>query len=274
MTEEAAPTFAVTAAPVAKNPKSDLRKAAAIGGDFSAWSVDAGVPKVTATATSTWVSANVTLPSAVKRNVEQPVLALTRSAIALNRRMVPHPGAPTGTIKINVIGGAPMSSFTLINATSTSEQIAATTDAVKVGNATITLPAKGLPTVTQTITFTAPADTPQTATVTLVPTLLPSATASAYVVDSAQSSGEECTVPISAEGNSTVTVECGSNHVEVSISVGASVSVDVADSKKEQKRNVAYFEAPISYSKEAMLSDDWEDCIVGVDEGCLAIPDW
>lgn len=249
------------------NPKADLRKAASIGGDYSQWAEDAGVPSATATATSTWVSANVTLPSAVKRDA--------RPTLALERRMVPHPGAPTGTIKINVIGGAQMSSFTLINATSTSEKIAPTTEAVKIGDSNITLPAKdALPTVTQTITFTAPSNTTQTATVTLVPTLLPSATASAYVVEDADNT-TECTVPISAGSNGTVTMECGSSHVEVSVSVNASVTVDVNGSEKQEvKRNIAYFEAPISYSKETMLSEDWEDCIVGVDEGCLALPEY
>ena len=165
-----------------------------------------------------------------------------------------------------------MSTFTLINATSTSEKLAPTTEHVKVGDSNITLPVKELPTVTQTITFTAPSDTTQTATVTLVPTLLPSATASAYVAEG-NDAASDCTVPISAASNGTVTVECGDSRVEVSVNVNTSVSVEI-DSKEEVKRNIAFFEAPVSYSKETMLSEDWEDCIIGVDADCIAIPDY
>lgn len=44
---------------------------------------------------------------------------------------------------------------------------------------------------------------------------------------------------------------------------------------KTKRQVVAFFEAPQSqksYTREEMLSEDWEDCIVGVDAGCMELP--
>ena len=46
----------------------------------------------------------------------------------------------------------------------------------------------------------------------------------------------------------------------------------------DAKRNViAFFEVPEKkhdYSRVVMLSDDWEDCTVGLDEGCFEVPEF
>ena len=271
-----AATFLPTVIPAPlnnNNPKAFLRqrdsdavKAAAIGHEFSLWQQAAGAA---ATPTSsTWVAAaNVVLPSAV---APTPTLALLR------KRMVPHPGAPTGTIKINVVGGEQKSAFTLINATRTdsaTEKVAETSKVVKI------IQNNTLPTVTRTLTFTAPEFSSHTATVTLVPTLLPNATDAAYVPVSPPADGADCSLPLNAttSGNSTVTLQCGKNTVEINVDVDVDVAIDASSVTKTKRNVIAFFEAPEKkhdYSRDVMLSDDWEDCTVGLDEGCFEVPEF
>lgn len=275
-----------------------------------------------------WVDAsNVTLPSAthIPEGVSKRDM-IYQPQQHLAKRAVPHPGEPSPSIKINVIGGATMDMFTLLNETgkatptpsatgsssSATGKVAATTNKVNiVNNGTY---AFELPTVTETMTFTAPRGKEHTATVTLVPTLAPGAGEPSYVpffnttTSSTNNNGTtaECTLPsdvASASNGTTVTAICetvGKNgqKINVNIKVDASVAVDVdtdseSTSTKQKRGFVAFFQAPAaeehentlvarevveaieerSFSREEMMSEAWEDCEVGVDEGCLAIPE-
>lgn len=257
-------------APLVRNPKVDAAapasKSGSVGGDFYAWASAAGIPVPTATAatavSSPFVPAgNVTLPSA-------------SSGSNLQRRVAPHPGEPlSNTAKINVIGATGTGlGFTLINATATasstsesssSTKLAVTTNKVNIINDT-TSTERDLPTVTKTLTFTVSPTVVETATVTLVPTVLPGA-----------AEGKESYVPLV---NSTATGKTNVN-VNVTVSVdhetGSSSSASTGGNATKAKRQVvAFFEAPKKkYTREEMLSDEWEDCIVGVDAGCIEVPE-
>jgi len=45
-----------------------------------------------------------------------------------------------------------------------------------------------------------------------------------------------------------------------------------SETKKSKRQVVAFFQAPKHYTREEMLSDLWEDCVVGQDAGCLELP--
>ncbi|CAD6580479.1 MAG: hypothetical protein CYPHOPRED_001227 [Cyphobasidiales sp. Tagirdzhanova-0007] len=247
----AIPTFAPVNAAFVRNPKFDIAASSTtLGGEFAQWASAAGVRTAFASATSTPTSfsapfvsaANVTLPTAAaaKRDlnkVENPKQHL------INKRVVAHPGEPSSaTVQIDVIGGSTMQGFTLLNATnaptSTDSYVAATSTAAV--NVIFNISsADALPTVTKTLVFTiSPSAAVETATVTLVPTLLPGKTNASYV-------------PLD---NSTIE----------------------AESRQEKRNNIAFFQVPAlaeTTSKIEMMSEDWEDCIIGVDAGCLEVPE-
>lgn len=195
--------------------------------------------------------------------------------------------------------------------TRATEKVATTTAKVNIiGNITDALPTtspsisssssstrKSLPTVTQTLTFTPLPSNVETVTVILVPTHKPSSTEEVYVP--IEDVANECSSPVNASivdgasitGTTTTATLCGSTKdgVKVTVHLNSQVSVDVdgdsndsTPSTKKVRRNAGlqnFFELPASSSKfsssisrDEMMSEDWEDCVVGVDEDCLEIP--
>lgn len=339
--------------------EDDEAKAANIGGGYSMFSANNGVPSSSSTAaaqpssSSSWVSAsNVTLPSGLskrelvqaassntqKQQLKKRVVAHPGAPSAtvkldvidnqhLKKRVGPHPGAPSATIKVNVIGGDVLQNFTIIQtktATSTSIKPAQTSINVNiVHNGTGTTiggdEEEDEDATLLTFTFTLPIDALITGdeTVTLVPTgndsYIP------YVngkeADSESNLKATCTVPVDddvliavARGQTFYSACTSSNattkRVRVKVDVNsASTSTTSTKDEKAKRQMVAFFEAPSvstssetteedrlekrqmvaffqspseeakSFTRNEMLSDLWEDCLVGIDENCLEVPE-
>jgi hypothetical protein len=331
---------------------ADAAKAANIGGGYSMFSANNGVPPSSSAPasepTSSWVSAsNVTLPSGLsKRELVQAAASntqkqqLKKRVVAhpgapsatikvnvieeqrLNKRVGPHPGAPSASIKVNVVGGDVLQNFTIIQtktATSTSIKPAQTGINVNIvhnGTGTVIGDEEEEDDATLlTFTFTLPIDALTTGdeSVTLAPTgndsYIP------YVngkeVDSKSNLKATCTIPvdddvlIAVARGQTFYAACTSSgavtkRVKVKVDVGSastsdekvkrqmiaffeapsassSTSETIEEDRLEKRQIVAFFQSPSeeakSLTRNEMLSDLWEDCLVGIDENCLEVPE-
>lgn len=264
---------------------------------------------------SNWVAAsNIVLPSAAAApGINKREMAMKRSAFAteqqLAKRVVPHPGEPSPTIKINVIGGDVMQNFTIISsvptksgtATSTTTKVAQTSRAVNVvhngtdilGNST----AGGSDHATTiTFTFTVPASAIATSdeTVTLVPagddSYVPYINGKRVETDSTTAKAT-CTIPVDddiltavAHGKdfSASCVTSSGNARKITVNVDVKLAGDHTDVARLKRDIVAFFQSPSKestisskthYTRDEMLSDLWEDCIVGQDPECLELPE-
>ncbi|KAK9899516.1 hypothetical protein P389DRAFT_176512 [Cystobasidium minutum MCA 4210] len=318
-------------------------KAASIGGGYSMFAANNGVAPSSsidaAQATpsaSSWVSAtNVTLPSGLsKRELVSNQQASKPQQQLLKKRVVPHPGAPSATIKINVIGGDVLQNFTIIETSkaSSTKTLTSVKPAQTAINVNIVHNGTGssVPDADSTLltfTFTLPLAAISTGNETV--TLKPAGNDSyiPYVngkeVDTEESDNHNkatCTIPVDddvlvavARGQ-TFYAACTSSDA---VSKRIRVKVDVSSTKdkrqmiahfqapssttseKAKRQMVAFFEAPsssmatnqeesnpifqstasaeeaeaVQYTREYMMSDLWEDCIIGIDEGCLEIPE-
>jgi hypothetical protein len=304
-----------------------------------------GVPSpsatpVVASSSSSWVSAsNVTLPS----NIAKRELVDSSSKQQLKKRIVPHPGEPSATIKVNVVGGDSYQNFTIIS-TSTPSKSATKSTSIKpaqtginvniVHNGTGSAVEDNDEEEETLLTFTFPLDilaASSNKTITLVPagndSYIP------YINNKKVNSTSDghkatCTVPIDdevlmavAKGqtfySSCVTVDAVATKIKVKVDVSFT-SED--DSDKTKRQSIAYFQSPAfkdeklnkrqmvaffkapdngpevlppsssqaqtqaqeesrivqtasSFTREEMMSDLWEDCMVGIDEGCIELPD-
>ena len=342
---------------------ANAAKAASLGGGYSMFAAANGVPSPSASSSSSssssWVSAsNVTLPSNIGVAKRSSVSPEETSKQHLKKRVVPHPGEPSATIKVNVVGGDTYQNFTIIasetgkssassSKTSTSIKTAQTGINVNIvhnGTGSAANDDEEDETLL-TFTFTLPLDVLAASTSNDTVTLVPAGNDS-YIPyinnkkvsslttedDNDDSHKATCTVPVDdevllavAKGqtfySSCVNVDAVAKKIRVKVDVSiassssSSSDEDESDSNSKAKRQtIAYFQSPafkneklnkrqmvaffkapdhgpevlppsssaqeedviqntISYTKEEMMSDLWEDCIVGIDEGCLEIPE-
>lgn len=306
------------------------KKAARIGGGYSMFAANNGVPTPSSVdgaqatpSSSTWVSAsNVTLPSGLSKRD----LVASQQKQQLKKRVVAHPGEPSATIKINVVGGEVLQNFTIIetgksspSATSTSIKAAQTAINVNIvhnGTGTSINEDEDEDATLLTFTFTLPisAISSRNETVTLVPAgndaYIPYVNGKEVNSENENSTKATCTIPVDddvlvavARGQTFYSVcttsDAVSKRVRVKVDVNApTISSNTEEGEKTKRQMVAFFQAPAqlknnqknqnekrqtvaffqspmdkTFSREEMMSDLWEDCIVGIDEGCLEVPE-
>lgn len=313
----------------------------------SSSSANAEATPSSSSSSSSWVSAtNVTLPSGLSKRelvANQAASNTTPKAQLLKKRVVAHPGEPSATIKINVIGGDILQNFTIIETSKASSTGTKTSSTVKAAQTSINVnivhngTGSAIPeedndedATLLTFTFTLPIAAISTGNETV--TFKPAGNESyiPYIngkeVDTEENDSHNkatCTIPVDddvlvavARGQTfyaaCISSDAVSKRIKVKVDVSEALleeeaeeeettktkrqmvahfespSLKTSNLEKAKRQIVAFFESPslglssttersepefVQYTREYMMSDLWEDCIVGIDEGCLEVPE-